>query len=150
MQAIRTIANTDDTIDIRDVIARVEELRETRDALHAEFENEPLNAGVDFDNWVRHQTGFSTEEADELTSLEALLTECEGNGGDEQWEGNWYPVTLIHELHFVDAMRELCDDIGDFPNGVPSYYVIDWEATAENLRADYTSVEFDGVTYWVR
>lgn len=27
---------------------------------------------------------------------------------------------------------------------------IDWEATAENLRMDYSSVEIDGHTYWFR
>jgi hypothetical protein len=53
---------------------------------------------------------------------------------------------LIHEDNFIDAMRELCEDIGDLPD----YIVIDWEATAENLRADYTSVEFEGSTYYTR
>lgn len=28
--------------------------------------------------------------------------------------------------------------------------VIDWERAAEELRMDYTAVDFDGVTYWVR
>lgn len=27
---------------------------------------------------------------------------------------------------------------------------IDWKRAAEALQSDYTSVEFDGVTYWVR
>jgi hypothetical protein len=27
---------------------------------------------------------------------------------------------------------------------------IDWEATARNVRTDYTAVDFDGVTYWIR
>lgn len=27
---------------------------------------------------------------------------------------------------------------------------IDWDAAAEELKQDYTSVEFDGVTYWIR
>jgi hypothetical protein len=40
--------------------------------------------------------------------------------------------------------------IGDMPKEIPSYIVIDWDATAENIQADYTSVDFDGVTYWIR
>lgn len=82
---------------------------------------------------------------DEYTALKALADEAEGYADD--WE---YGSTLIRDSHFVDAMQELCADIGDVPKDMPSYLVIDWDATAENLKADYTSVEFDGVTYWVR
>lgn len=57
---------------------------------------------------------------------------------------------LIHEDYFKTYAQELVQDIGDLPNGIPSYIEIDWEATADNIRQDYTSVEFDGVTYYVR
>lgn len=57
---------------------------------------------------------------------------------------------LIRESYFTEAMRELVSDIGDLPKDVPGYLVIDWEATAENLKVDYTAVDFDGVTYYVR
>ena len=30
------------------------------------------------------------------------------------------------------------------------YSCIDWEQAAEELQQDYMSVEFDGVTYWMR
>ena len=50
----------------------------------------------------------------------------------------------------VDESRELVSDIGDMPREIPPYIEIDWEATAENIRADYMSVDFDGVTYYVR
>ena len=73
-------------------------------------------------------------------TLRELLGELCGQGGDEQWEGDWYPITLIRDTHFADAMQELCEDIGDLPKGFPAYMVIDWEATAENLRGDYSSV----------
>jgi hypothetical protein len=33
---------------------------------------------------------------------------------------------------------------------LPDWIVIDWDATADNLKVDYTEVEFDGVTYLVR
>jgi hypothetical protein len=54
--------------------ARLEELRGTRDALREEFDANPANNGVDFDNWVRNQVGFSTEEADELRELTEAAT----------------------------------------------------------------------------
>lgn len=130
------ISNSDDLIDVRDVIARVELLREERDtsAFAAEV-------------WAEEEY---PELSEELDTLENLLSDLAGKGGDEQWEGIWYPVTLIRETYFVEAMQELVQDIGDLPQGIPSYLVIDWEATAENLRADYSSVEYDGVDYWYR
>lgn len=36
------------------------------------------------------------------------------------------------------------------PKGFSSYLEIDWEATARNLQADYSSVEYDNMTYWYR
>lgn len=85
------------------------------------------------------------EDAQEYRALKALADEAEDYAPD--WT---YGAQLIRDSYFVTAMQELCEEIGDFPNGVPSYYVIDWEATARNLRVDYTEVDFDGVTYWVR
>jgi antirestriction protein len=123
----RNISNTANVIDLRDVTDRIEEL-----------ENETSD-GSEHD-----------ETADEFKALTDLLDDLCGNGGDHDWRGDWYPGSLIRDSYFVQAMRELCEDIGDFPNGVPSYYVIDWEATANNLRADYSSVEYDGETYWYR
>lgn len=47
-------------------------------------------------------------------------------------------------------MQELLEDIGDIPRDMPHYLVIDWEATARNIAVDYTQVDFDGVTYYIR
>ena len=40
--------------------------------------------------------------------------------------------------------------VGDMPKEIPHYIVIDWEATANNLRADYTTIEWGDQTYYVR
>ena len=133
----RDISSSDDTIDVRDVIERVEELREMAEA----------------ENWNTDQDSEDYDpspDQEELITLERVMDDLKGNGGDEQWEGAWYPGNLIRETYFVDAMQELVQDIGDLPRDIPSYLEIDWEKTAENLRADYSSVEFDGVTYWYR
>jgi len=72
-------------------------------------------------------------------------------GGDEQWEGAWYPVTLIRDSYFENYAQELADGIGAinsdarWPNNC-----IDWARAARELQADYTSVDFDGETYWCR
>lgn len=138
------ISSNDDTIDVRDVIARVEELREERQAYNGD-EWSP-EAGMD-NLWAAE----CPDDDEELCRLAALLEECKGNGGDEQWEGEWYPVTLVRDSYFEDYARELADDIGainteiGWPNNC-----IDWERAARELQQDYTSVEFDGVTYWTR
>ncbi|EIP87405.1 hypothetical protein A33K_15424 [Burkholderia humptydooensis MSMB43] len=79
-----------------------------------------------------------------------MLDDLAGYGGDEQWEGRWYPVTLVRDSYFEDYARELVEDIGDLPKGLPAYIEVDWAATARNIRADYSSVEFDDVTFWYR
>jgi antirestriction protein len=57
--------------------------------------------------------------------------------------------------HFVSVAKayaqDFAEDIGaiDRNAGWP-LGCIDWEAAADELKSDYSSIEFDGVTYWVR
>lgn len=68
------ISNTDDVIDSRDVIARVEELTEMRDAW------DEYNNG---DNTIETVPDpFGKEEADELAILEALAKQGEDYAPD--------------------------------------------------------------------
>lgn len=129
------------TFDIRDVMSRVEELESERDTFAAEYDDE---------TGVAEWTAANDDDAAELAMLTELLEDVKGNGGDEQWRGDWYPVTFVRDSDFTDYARELCEDIGDVPSDMPSYLVIDWDATASNIQQDYSSVEFDGDTYWYR
>lgn len=130
--------NNDDVIDVRDIIARVEELREM-----AADESMPIV----FDTG----SPLTQLELEKLETLENLLEELKGCGGDEQWEGDWYPVTLIRDSHFENYAQELAEECGmvnadaKWPNNC-----IDWEKAARELQWDYSSVEFDGVTYLYR
>jgi hypothetical protein len=116
----REIDNYEDLIDVRDVIEAYETARDDED----------------------------TERAQELREL---LDELRGNGGDEQWEGHWYPLTMIRDSYFTEYAEQLAEDIGainesaEWPNNC-----IDWERAARELQMDYTPIEFNGVTYWVR
>lgn len=130
--------SNEDVIDVRDLIERVDELRGERDA-HNDGE----------------QTDWSAEnesDAEELAALEAILANLAGNGGDEQWEGVWYPVTLIRDSYFKDYAVDLAEDVcGDaIANASWPLTCVDWERAARELRMDYTSTEIDGVTYWYR
>jgi hypothetical protein len=138
------VFDTDDLLDIRQIIERFEELESDRDGFVIGAPDGTETPAPD--QWAEE----NPEDSDELAILEKMLDELRGYGGDEQWRGDWFPGTLIHERYFTDAMRELVEDIGGMPRDAPSYLVIDWEATAENLRVDYSSIEVDGETYWYR
>lgn len=139
MMATREISNRDDIIDSRDVIERIEELREERDDLRQNAEETGDAAAL---------RQWEEEYGDELAALEKLAEQAEGYAAD--WE---YGETLIHDSYFRDYAEELAEDIGalkrELANQWP-YTCIDWDAAAEELKQDYTEVDFDGVTYWIR
>lgn len=119
------VTNSDDIIDIRDVIVRVEELRD--------------------------QDELDEDEQAESDSLNELLEELRGLGGDEQWEGDWYPLILIRDSSFRDYAKQLADDIGAIGrNATWPLDCIDWEKAADELRVDYSAVDFGGVEYLYR
>jgi hypothetical protein len=86
----------------------------------------------------------STIEAygEELKTLQNLREEV----GSEFDHG----VTFIEEGHWTEYVQDLCEDIGDLPKDLPSYIVIDWDATAENIKVDYSETEIGGYTYFFR
>ena len=131
MQTI-TLDLSADIIDVRDIIARVEELEQEREGLDIADPEQDANLAA------------------EHCQLANVLAELAGYGGDEQWRGDWYPVTLVCDSHFTDYARELLEDCGTIPRDLPGWVEIDWDATARNVRMDYTAIEIDGVTYWYR
>lgn len=111
-----------DVIDSRDIIERIGELREQ---LHTDV-------------------ALSEEERDELKKLEALQEEC--NWGD--WQ---YGTSLIADSYFQEYAEALAEDIGAVQKDAswPNNH-IDWEAAADSLKQDYTSVQYGETEYWVR
>ena len=135
MQAT-TLDLTADIIDVRDIIARIEELDSVLET--------PIEDGV----WSDEDR---KDAASELRLLTVLMEDLEGMGGDEQWRGNWYPVTLINNMYFKTYAQELAEEIGavdtdaKWPNNC-----IDWDMAARELKHDYSIVLVDGNTYWTR
>jgi hypothetical protein len=117
-----------DTIDVRDIISRFEELEKLQ------------------------ESGEHIETPDcELTELRTLLSELEGIGGDEEWKGDWYPVLLIRDSHFKSYSQELAEDIGAIDsNATWPNNCIDWDHAARELQYDYSGVDVQGITYWTR
>lgn len=136
------ICNHDDLLDVRAIIARVEELEDAKEDFEHDEDGNRNNS-----EWADAEV----DDAQELTILESLLSDLKDiGGGDEEWRGDWYPVTLIRDSYFEDHARELVEDCGYISKDMPSWIEIDWKATARNVRMDYTSIEFEGVTYWTR
>ena len=114
------ITNSEDLIDSRDIIARLEDLRED-DELEV---------------WDKY----------ELEALIALDQDGRGLFSDS-WESG---VGLIRDSYFTKHAQELASDIGAISdiNKWPAN-CIDWDYAAEQLKAGYACLEFDGVEYWV-
>jgi len=88
---------------------------------------------------------WDSENGEELAALQAFATEGESIS---DWE---HGETLIRDSHFEDYAQELADDIGAInSDAVWPNNCIDWERAARELQQDYTSIDFDGVTYWAR
>ncbi len=134
MTTKQTISNADDLIDSRDVIERIEELEEM---LPADASEVMPGTGEELQN-IR----------EELATLKALEEQASDYAPD--WE---YGEILIRDSYFQDYAEQLAEDIGAIDTtknyGWP-LNCIDWEQAARDLQMDYTAVDFDGVTYWVR
>lgn len=115
------IMNSESVIDSRDVIARIEHL----ESIDPE----------DRDDDERHEY--------------ATLTELrEAAGGASDWP---YGEILVRGSYFEEYAEEMAESIGAISADAPwPTRHIDWKAAADELRQDYTEVEFDGVTYWIR
>lgn len=134
--------NGDDTIDSRELAELLTEMAQDRADLVDAVDDEPSdtkeNAQAELDAW-------DDEHGEEYAALEEFCNEA------EQYCSDWHHgATLILDEHWADYAQQLVEDVGDIPRNMPTYVVIDWEATADNLKADYTAVEWGAYTYWVR
>jgi hypothetical protein len=120
------ISNTADIIDSRDIIARIDELESY------------YNAEAFADN-------LDEDEREELLVLKSLAEEAENVCSWEDGE------TMIHDTYFREYAEQYADDIGAVgtENQWPLTH-IDWEAAADDLQQDFSSVDYDGQTFWVR
>lgn len=87
------------------------------------------------------------EDYDEerLKALEELKEECEHYG----WNDG---IIFIPESEWEDYCEEFAYDCGylDRHNNNPLSYCIDWSQWAESMTQDYSTVDFDGDTYYWR
>jgi len=126
-EAIKEAQETLDELDQNDADTR-EQWEAARDAVK--------EAEAALDDW---------DDRDEWQALKDLINEAEGYG---DWA---YGETLIADSYFSTYAQQLAEDIGAIdPNARWPMKCIDWEQAAEELKEDYTTVEFDRKTYWIR
>ena len=137
------ISNLDDTIDSRDVIARIEELEAEWEDLRSAMDDHNTDSDAYEEASAALKEFDNSEEGQELIALKALAERGEDYAPD--WE---YGAQLIHEDYFETAMDEMLEDCGDIPKDLPSYLTITVDYDA--LKQDYTELDFDGQTYYIR
>ena len=89
---------------------------------------------------------LTVEQEQQLADLRKFQEQCSEYSSD--WACDW--IQAIHEDNWVEYVREMLEDGGDIPKDLPSYIAIDWQDTADNIAVDYTQIELDGTTYYVR
>ena len=154
-----TFDKYDDIIDSRDVIARIEELEAEREALNDHLsdcesaygfhDSDDTKSTPEWDDLQAARAALKEWDDDndaELAALKALADEASGYAAD--WR---HGEALIRDSYFTDYAMQLAEDIGAIDrNAQWPNTCIDWDQAARELQMDYTAVDFDGVTYWIR
>lgn len=152
----------DDIIDSRDIESYITEMEEDiadiEEAIH-EMEEEIME--------LRDDEYMSDDElADKIYDLEQKIEdakneidaiESELNPVREfaetakAYSSDWnYGTQIINDDYFVEYAQQVADDMGLGNMDMWPFDHIDWESAADALKMDYTAVEFNGNTYWVK
>lgn len=57
---------------------------------------------------------------------------------------------LINGNYFEEYVKDLLTDCGYISRDFPHWIEIDWEATSENIKQDYSEIEYKNETYYFR
>ena len=137
-----------DCIDTRDLIEKRDELKQQiLDSFLETFEHYEDQTD-DFEDILFEEEeiqSWKEDWEDELKEIEEIDSIEDELGSEFD-----YGVTLVHEDYWEEYVEELLIEIGYLPIDFPSWIEIDWEATANNVKQDYTEVEYQGETYYGR
>lgn len=146
----RDVSNSENIVDSRGIISRIEELEEMKEGYILNESAIPEEESPSWGEVADKQNDVESkwDETDEGIELKALLNVQEQAEGYSDWH---HGETLIRDSYFEEYAEELATDLGymDKSDQWP-YTCIDWKQAAEELQQDYTSIDWDGVTYWIR
>ena len=121
-----------------DIIDALGDLTTEREEYASALALLPDGVSDDAKEMLMQHTGWSPEQEEEWV----LLGEYNNIGEDSSSE--WTDGTvLIPVSGFTDYVQQLVEEIGDLPRNLPTYVEIDWAATAENLKCDYSVITLD-------
>ena len=129
---------TQDIIDSRDIVEYISEQTDHIEELREDAEDDDEMVAMEIDSIEK-----------EIAMWQDFIEEAEQYTGDKASDG----FQCINENHFTQYAEELAEECGyidrnktmDWP-----FCHIDWEAAAEALKIDYTEIEIDGETFYVR
>lgn len=157
-----SVNNGQNIIDSRDIIERIDELEDERSSLEdalseaqeawhdAQGENASESQSIELQSQIDIAEANVTEwaEGDDAQELKVLKALAEEAGGASDWV---HGESLIRDSYFEEYAEQLAADIGAIDrNARWPVNCIDWAKAAGELQSDYTSVDFDSVTYWIR
>lgn len=131
-----SIDNSLDIIDSRDIIERLAALQEYHDELL-----------VDDPSGIRVALWIQSDDGTEYLALQSIQNQCRDYVND--WEDG---TLLVRRSHFTNYIKDLLIDCGYLSSDLPWFISdnINWDGVATDCMCDYTDVDFDGVTYYVR
>jgi hypothetical protein len=124
----------DDIIQVTDIIERIE-------GLELLIDNNPKDI----------------VSINELKTLNDIMFQMSEFGGDIQWNDDWYPSYIINDKYFEKHTKELIDDcygpiipLDKATQWPYTCVTIDYKKAANELKADYSYLDFDGTFFWFR
>lgn len=120
--------------------------------LNNEYEADDIDEALAFidklaDNGFEFfQDSYSTD-IEEYKNINTFCAELSDYSSDFE-----YGEAIIREDYFTQYAEDFCKDCGLVPSDLSSLIEdnLDWDGIAEDLKQDYTSVEYDGDTYYIR
>lgn len=162
-----TISSDDDIIDSRDVIRRIDELEGEHDSLVEDVDT--ARAAYEGREDIEDKEPGATPEWDDLVSAESALSDWENSLDAEELNAlkllaseadcasDWiHGAQFINEDYFEKYIMELINDCYSVPKEMASgewpwrHLEMDWSGAADEVKADYTTVEFNGTDFYVR
>lgn len=128
-------------VDVRDIAESIREagaVLEDTDA--AEYEREEAFEALREYTKTYTEIAYPVEDVTEWEDLAAAWEKI----GDER------DTTLIRADKFEDYVMDMASDIGAIDFEQAGWIVIDWTATANTVRMDYSEYDLAGTTYLLR
>lgn len=141
-------------LDSRDLQTRLDELQNEFDSWKDSLSAEKL-ADIKEEFEVPEGEGISDEEFNWAWEMEVgsdaeelkNLIELKDQFGREWNDG----ITLVRKQDFTEFAEDEADQLGLVEDSYAwPYCCIDWQKAADRLMMDYSSVDYDGDTYYYR